>query len=126
MNAVILLVTAIALAGSGLGIGEILREKEQLKAMELFKNSLGVSIGALSRIQCPAMVHRAFISIALLSAFCPAQVPYSSAQLNARVEALLKQMTLEEKVGQMTQVTLEMVSQPEGAPGVAHKLDAAK
>ena len=71
------------------------------------------------------MVLRALISIALLSALCSGQAS-GSAQVDARVEALLKQMTLEEKVGQMTQVTLEVVSQPESAPGRPHKLDRAK
>src|SRR5579872_6889841 len=46
--------------------------------------------------------------------------------LNDRVEALLGKMTLEEKVGQMTQVTLEVVSRPETAYGEAHQLDPEK
>ena len=46
--------------------------------------------------------------------------------LDARVEALLKRMTLEEKVGQMTQVTLEVVSKPESAYGQSHQLDPEK
>jgi beta-glucosidase len=45
---------------------------------------------------------------------------------DARIKELLSQMTLEEKVGQMTQVTIEVVSQ--GSDGLAepHALDRAK
>lgn len=39
------------------------------------------------------------------------------------LEALLSRMTLEEKVGQMTQLTLQAVSETKGEPGVAHVLD---
>jgi len=42
----------------------------------------------------------------------------------ARIEALLKQMTLEEKAGQMTQVTIDVVSA--GGAGPAHRIDPAK
>jgi beta-glucosidase len=45
--------------------------------------------------------------------------------INAKVEALLKRMTLEEKVGQMTQVTLEVVSVKSSDPHSPH-LDPAK
>src|SRR5512140_581904 len=45
---------------------------------------------------------------------------------DAKVDVLLKQMTLEEKVGQMTQVTIDVVSQ--GADGrlEPHDLDPGK
>lgn len=43
----------------------------------------------------------------------------------ARIEQLLRQMTLEEKVGQMTQVTIDVVSVP-NAVGRNHRLDPAK
>jgi len=39
------------------------------------------------------------------------------------LEALLSRMTLEEKVGQMTQLTLQAVSETKGEPGVAHIID---
>jgi beta-glucosidase len=60
-----------------------------------------------------------------------AQVSSPAAQksnqlIDMKVEALLKRMTLEEKVGQMTQVTLEVVSLKNAAPNVPHQLDAAK
>ena len=43
----------------------------------------------------------------------------------ARIESLLRQMTLEEKVGQMTQVTIDVVSVP-NAVGRNHRLDPQK
>ena len=43
----------------------------------------------------------------------------------AKIEALLRQMTVEEKVGQMTQVTIDVVSAP-NAVGRNHRLDAQK
>lgn len=47
-----------------------------------------------------------------------------SAAVEARVDALLKQMTVEEKVGQMTQVAVDVVTA--SGVGRTHKLDAAK
>src|SRR2546428_11699326 len=35
--------------------------------------------------------------------------PLSAEQIDSKVEELLKQMTLEEKVGQMTQITLDVL-----------------
>ena len=43
-----------------------------------------------------------------------------------RVESLLRQMTLEEKVGQMTQLALQMVSSRAGTPTETVQLDSAK
>lgn len=43
----------------------------------------------------------------------------------ARIESLLRRMTLEEKVGQMTQVTIDVVSVPNAA-GRNHRLDPQK
>lgn len=43
----------------------------------------------------------------------------------AKIESLLRQMTLEEKVGQMTQVTIDVVSVP-NAVGRNHRLDPQK
>ena len=43
----------------------------------------------------------------------------------AKIESLLRQMTLEEKVGQMTQVTIDVVSVP-GTLGRNHRLDPQK
>lgn len=50
----------------------------------------------------------------------------ASRHTSARVEALLRQMTLEEKVGQMTQVTLQTVAADSGHPAHAVLLDSAK
>lgn len=43
--------------------------------------------------------------------------------VDARVEALLREMTLEEKVGQMTQLTLQAVSRSMATASAAHQLD---
>jgi len=51
-----------------------------------------------------------------------AQSRSESPAIEARVDALLKQMTAEEKVGQMTQVTIDVVSRDKPP----HQLDAAK
>jgi beta-glucosidase len=55
-----------------------------------------------------------------------ASVPAASAAIDAKVEALLKQMTLEEKVGQMTQVTIDVVSRGADGRELPHALDSAK
>lgn len=44
----------------------------------------------------------------------------------ARVKELLSRMTLEEKVGQMTQITIEVVSKTEGTKDQMHVLDLEK
>ncbi|MEO6527652.1 MAG: glycoside hydrolase family 3 N-terminal domain-containing protein [Gemmatimonadaceae bacterium] len=46
--------------------------------------------------------------------------------IGRRVDALLGRMTLEEKVGQMTQLALQTVSGRPGSPGVPVQLDSAK
>jgi beta-glucosidase len=51
----------------------------------------------------------------------PAQDP-----IGRRVEALLRQMTVEEKVGQMTQLALQSVSSRNGTPTQTVQLDSAK
>ena len=50
----------------------------------------------------------------------PAQQP------GARVEALLRQMTLEEKIGEMTQIDIGVVTKVVGTATVAQQLDSAK
>jgi beta-glucosidase len=60
-------------------------------------------------------------------AFAPAGAAALGAQsrnepVEDRVDALLKQMTAEEKVGQMTQVTIDVVSRN----GEPHRLDPSK
>ena len=49
-----------------------------------------------------------------------------SPAVSARVDALLRQMTVEEKVGQMTQVTIEIVSSTHGTATTRQTLDSAK
>jgi beta-glucosidase len=49
-----------------------------------------------------------------------------SSDLDRRVEDLLAKMTLEEKVGQMTQVTLEVVSKTRSTTTQKHEVDPAK
>jgi beta-glucosidase len=50
----------------------------------------------------------------------------SAGAAQAPVESLLKRMTLEEKVGQMTQLTIEAVSSVHGTASVEQQLDSAK
>jgi beta-glucosidase len=56
----------------------------------------------------------------LLALGAGAQTP----AVEARIDALLKQMTLEEKAGQMTQVTIDVVSEP--GVGPKHRIDPAR
>src|SRR5688572_30391596 len=44
----------------------------------------------------------------------------------ARVDALLRQMTLEEKIGEMTQLTSQAVSRARGTATTRQSLDSAK
>src|SRR5437899_7383 len=65
--------------------------------------------------------------LALMAASLPlaAQGFKESAGTEARIDALLTQMTPEEKAGQMTQVTIDLLSKPP-RPGAPHELDPAK
>jgi beta-glucosidase len=47
-------------------------------------------------------------------------------QIDERVKNLLSQMTLEEKVGQMTQITIQAVSKVQGTKDQMHQLDDSK
>lgn len=49
-----------------------------------------------------------------------------NSDIEKKVKDLLSQMTLEEKVGQMTQVTLQVVSKKQGTKDQHHELDEAK
>lgn len=57
-----------------------------------------------------------------------AQAPVSAASIEARVNSLLKQMTLEEKVGQMTQITIDTLIKTDGRgnPLLPHQMDMDK
>jgi len=46
--------------------------------------------------------------------------------IDKQVKELLSKMTLEEKVGQMTQITLQAVSKIQGTKDQAHQIDDAK
>ena len=57
----------------------------------------------------------------------PGRAPARAAgSVDSRVEALLRQMTVEEKVGEMTQLTIQAVSKTQGSSTVAHELDSLK
>ncbi len=49
-----------------------------------------------------------------------------SPAIDAQVEALLRRMTLDEKLGEMTQLTIAAVSAVQGTPTQAQQLDSAK
>ncbi len=49
-----------------------------------------------------------------------------SDEIEKRVKDLLAKMTIEEKIGQMTQVTLQAVSKVQGTKNQAHQIDDAK
>ena len=71
------------------------------------------------------MLRRRFFSFVLFSfligSFFSATTPD---EINRKVEALLQKMTLEEKIGQMTQVTIQVVSRK--GPKGEHQLDPRK
>jgi beta-glucosidase len=79
----------------------------------------------------PAIAKRITVTLTICficAALAPAGTPgrKSLKQFDAKINALLKKMTLEEKIGQMTQVTIDVVS--EGADGrkEPHGIDPAK
>lgn len=51
---------------------------------------------------------------------------YTTTKVDAQVKELVSKMTLEEKIGQMTQVTLQAVSKVQGTKDQMHQLDYAK
>ncbi|HCY77985.1 MAG TPA: beta-glucosidase [Ignavibacteriales bacterium] len=51
---------------------------------------------------------------------------YTTTKVDAKVKELVSKMTLEEKVGQMTQVTIQAVSKVQGTKNQQHRLDDAK
>ena len=73
-------------------------------------------------IKSSALIFVLFLAIALK----PIDPPKKSEEIDQRVKDLLAKMTLEEKVGQMTQVTLQVVSKVQGTRNQMHQLDDAK
>src|SRR5689334_3985747 len=73
---------------------------------------------------------RSTLAVLVACAFTVGAPAAASAQsadpIGRRVEALLRQMSVEEKVGQMTQIALQSVSSRPGTPTVTVQLDSAK
>ena len=63
--------------------------------------------------------------ITLLSSYTFSQI-YTTEKVDVKVKELLSKMTLEEKIGQMTQVTLQVVSKVHGTKDQMHQIDDAK
>ena len=69
------------------------------------------------------------LAVPLVCALVVAPRPAASQSPDAgaqRVERLMRQMTLEEKVGQMTQLALQMILSRPGGPGSPAVIDSAK
>lgn len=71
-------------------------------------------------------IYRPLITALLLIGQIFAQSGNDAAPLSRKVEDLISQMTLEEKVGQMTQVTLQVISAQRGWLDSEHRLDPQK
>ena len=67
-----------------------------------------------------------FAILLITLAFIPNDQAKRSDTIELKVKELLSKMTLEEKVGQMTQVTLQAVSKVQGTKNQMHQLDEAK
>ncbi|MBX6330312.1 MAG: glycoside hydrolase family 3 C-terminal domain-containing protein [Gemmatimonadaceae bacterium] len=79
----------------------------------------------MQRAPIPGWARASVLALALAATVATAAAQ-SPASIDARVDALLRRMTLEEKVGEMTQLTIQAVSRTEGTPTVEHQLDSAK
>lgn len=75
-----------------------------------------------------SFIKTSFISLILVLTFGlkPVDPLKKSDEIDQRVKDLLAKMTLEEKVGQMTQITLQAVSKVQGTKNQKHQLDDAK
>lgn len=62
----------------------------------------------------------------LSPALKPIDSPQNHDKIDQRVKDIIGKMTLEEKVGQMTQITLQAVSKTQGTKDQIHQLDDAK
>jgi beta-glucosidase len=67
-----------------------------------------------------------FLILVLSIGLKPIESNKKSDSLDQRVKDLLSKMTLEEKVGQMTQVTIQAVSKTQGTKNQKHEIDDAK
>jgi len=64
------------------------------------------------------------VAVHLLAQVATAAI--SKSEINQKVQSLISQMSLEEKVGQMTQVTLQVISKPSISGSQYHELDPVK
>ena len=64
-------------------------------------------------------------SIVFINVNVVAQI-YTTTKVDAQVKELVSKMTLEEKIGQMTQVTIQAVSKVQGTKDQNHQLDLTK
>lgn len=67
-----------------------------------------------------------FSTFTILILLISSQLLSQSKSIDERVQELLSKMTIEEKVGQMTQITLEVVSKKQGTKTQKHELDEKK
>lgn len=66
-----------------------------------------------------------FFIIIVQNSFSFAQI-FSTEKVDSKVKELVSKMTIEEKIGQMTQVTIQVVSKVQGTKDQLHQLDDAK
>jgi beta-glucosidase len=67
------------------------------------------------------------VTLAIAFSVAPRTAPAQRlSSLDPRVEALIERMTLEEKVGEMTQLTLTAITRTTGTATRLHELDSAK
>lgn len=64
--------------------------------------------------------------VAITIGFKPSESNINTQSTDERVKELVSKMTLEEKVGQMTQVTIQAVSKVQGTKNQQHQIDDAK
>lgn len=74
------------------------------------------------------MINKLFIAFIFLTSIAKAQVQTTDANIENRIDVLLSKMTLEEKVGQMTQITIEALlkTNKDGSVDLPMELDTAK
>ena len=72
------------------------------------------------------VTHSKIILLILLIFIITPQSGLHAQSMDQKVDQLLEKMTLEEKVGQMTQITIQAVSAQEGKVGQDHEIDPEK